>query len=546
MTRPAASVLSGLCLALAACAPEPTCSGDWCGTAVVVTAAEADVLLPVATTQDVGYAIGDLLFLKLADVGPDMSTVGGFEPELANEWVFEDDRTIRFTLHPDARWHDGAPVTAEDVVFTFDVYRDSVVASTARPRLEGIAAVAARDAHTVVFRFRRPYQDMLFDAVYHMRVLPKHLLDTIPRTALASHPFGRGPVGNGPYRFVRWRAGQSIELTADSAFFLGRPGVRRVIWRFTADVNTAVAQFLAGEADVVNALPPDALQRVRSDDQLRAIPWTPSTIYGYVLFNHRDPVDHDRPHPLFGNRSVRRAVAMAVDRPTLVRAVFGPDGIVAQGPMSPSQWIAHEEYEQVPFDTAGARRALAALGWRDSDGDGVLDKDGAALQFDLVVPNTSTARRRSAEILQEQLRRAGITMTLSLLDFGAFMERGQAHRFDAWFGSYGGDPSPASIAEVWVSDAGYNYGSYANPVFDDAVRRAQEALDVATARTRWHRAVSIINDDVPAIWIYGSGPSAGVHGRFENVSVRPDNFVATLWQWRVPAARLIDRDRYSE
>lgn len=546
MTRRAAPFLCGLSLAIAACAPEPTCTGNWCGTAVVVTAAEADVLLPVATSQDVGYAIGDLLFLKLADVGPAMSTVDGFEPELASEWAFEDERTIRFTLHPDARWHDGAPVTAEDVVFTFDVYRDSVVASTARPRVLTIAAVTARDSQTVVFRFQRPYQDMLFDAVYHMRVLPKHLLDTIPRAELASHPFGRGPVGNGPYRFVRWNAGQSIELEADSAFFLGRPGVRRVIWRFTADVNTAVAQFLAGEADVLNALPPDALERVRAEETLRAVPWTPSTIYGYVLFNQRDPEDHDRPHPLFGDRAVREAIAMAADRETMVRAVFGEDGIVAKGPMSPSQWISHEEYEQVPFDTAGARRKLAVLGWRDTDGDGLLDRDGAALQFDLLVPNTSTARRRSAEILQEQLRRAGISMTISLLDFGAFMERGQAHNFDAWFGSYGGDPSPASIAELWVSGAGYNYGTYANPTFDAAVRRAQAALDVATARTRWRRAVTLINGDVPAIWIYGSAPNAGVHARFEGVSVRPDNFVATLWRWHVPATRMIDRDRYSE
>ena len=538
----------GLVLAVnASCAPEVTCPSDWCGTAVVVSAAEADVLLPVSTNTDIGIALGDFIFVRLADIGPELNLVdpATFVPRLARSWSAEDSRTIVFALHPDARWHDGTPVTAEDVAFTFDVYRDTLVGSHVAARLTQITSVNARDSHTVAFRFRRQYAEMFFDAVYHMRILPRHLLDTVPRAQLAAHPFGRNPVGSGPYRFVRWNAGQSIELAGDSAFFLGRPGIRRIIWRFSADVGTAAAQFMAGEADVVNYVPPELLSQIADDDDLLAIPWTPSTFYSYLQFNFRDPDNLDRPHPLFHDRAMREAIAMAVNREEMVRAVFGEHGIVAKGPIAPAHYIWDEEFEQVPFDPARARAQLAELGWRDSDGDGLLDRDGVRLEFNLVFPTSSAARRRQAEIIQEQLRQTGITMNLTGLDFGAFSERGRTHRFDIYFGSYGGDFSPSTIPEVWTTGAGNNYGSYSNSEFDRIVQQALDATDMATARSRWVAAVNLLNGEVPAVWTTASPPNAGVHARFENASVRSDNFVATLPQWHVPASRLIDRDRYT-
>ncbi len=505
MSSRTAAVLGGMAIVLAvntSCAPEATCPGDWCGTAVVVSAAEADVLLPVVSTMDIGIAIGDFIYLRLADIGPELNLVDPttFVPQLAHSWNVEDPRTVVFTLHPEARWHDGTAVTADDVAFTFDVYRDTLVGSPYAPRLSQVASVNPRDVHTVAFHFRQQYAEMFFDAVYHMRILPRHLLDTVPRAQLAAHPIGRKPVGSGPYRFVRWNAGQSIELAGDSTFFLGRPGIPRIIWRFSADVGTAVAQFLAGEADVVNFVPTEMQPQIAENDDLRAIPWTPSTFYSYVQFNFRDPDNLDRPHPLFGDRAMREAIAMAVNREELVRAVFGDQGIVAKGPMAPAHYIWDEEFVQVPFDTARARAQLAELGWHDSDGDGMLDRAGDALEFNLLFPTSSAVRARQAEIIQEQLRRIGITMTLTGLDFGAFIERGGAHRFDTYFGSYGGDFSPSTIPEVWTTDAGNNHGSYGNPRFDRIVQQALDAPDMATARARWVTAVNLLNGDVPAVW----------------------------------------------
>src|SRR5256886_7050610 len=117
-----------------------------------------------------------------------------------------------------------------------------------------IAAVTTRDSLTVVFRFRQRYPEMFYDAVYHMRILPAHLLREVPREQWRSTAFGRAPVGDGPYRFVSWKAGESIELAADSTFFLGRPHLRRVIWRVTSDHQLAQTHPPAGDADALPLL----------------------------------------------------------------------------------------------------------------------------------------------------------------------------------------------------------------------------------------------------------------------------------------------------
>lgn len=524
-----------LLVAAWACRHEAACAGR-CGTAVIVSSAEPQGLFPPTAGSDVSVGLVDLVFSKLADLGPSLDTVGdsGFVPVLAQGWRFEDSVTLAFTLRPEARWHDGVPVTAQDVAFTFDVYRDPAVASPAARRLQAIAAVTARDTHTAVFRFRRPYPEAFFDAVYHTRILPRHLLDSIPRARLASHPFARSPVGSGPYRLVRWKAGELVELEADSAFFLGQPGIRRLVWRFAGDPFSAVTQMLGGEADIMGAVGgAEDVRRVSQSPRLRTVAY-PLAVYGYVAFNLRDPAHQGRPHPLFADRALRRALAMAVDRATLVHAALGDLGRVPVGPVGAALWLSSEPVEQIPFDTAQARAALAGLGWRDSNGDGVLDRAGVPLAFRLLVPTSSGLRRRAATLLQEQLRRVGVGVTLSELEFNVFMSRSHAGQFDAYFGMWAQDPSPSSIADTWTS-AGLgdvNLGGYVSPAFDSLVRRAVGATDPPMARTAWREALAQINRDAPALWLLAPTAVAAVDRRFGNVTIRPDQWTATLWTWK--------------
>ncbi len=541
--------LAAAAIVAGACARDGACAAAWCGTAVIASPAESRGLFPPLRNNSVDAALADLLFVKLADLGPDLNTVGdeGFSPRLAQTWTRDDTLTLTFGLNPSARWHDGAPVTADDVVFSFDVYRDTLVGAVPGPRLAGVRDVTAPDRHTVTIRFARAYAEQLYDAVYHVHVLPRHLLDSVPRARLATHAFGRAPVGGGPYRFVRWRAGEYLELAGDSTHFLGRPGIPRVIWRFTPDPQTALTQVLAGDADVIDyAGGPEQIRRVESSATVLPLHYS-SLVYTYIAFNLRDPEQPDAPHPLFADRSLRRALTVAVDRATVVGAVMQDFGEVAIGPLTRDLAIWHDSLAALalPHDADAAADTLAALGWQDDDGDGVRERDGVPLVFDLLVPNSSAARVRAAQIVAEQLRRVGVDMRIEALEFQTTFARAEDGRFDAIFGAFGGDPSPASIAEVWTSDGigAFNYGRYVNPRVDGLVADALGTRDRDVARGRWHAALATLIADAPAIFVYVPMAVAAVHARFENVSLRPDQWAATLPTWRVAPGRLIARDR---
>src|SRR5437867_9866793 len=235
---PTLAALAGLIL-VAGCERPVGCTGEYCGTMVIASGGEPDILLPPVSEFAITRDVTDQLFLKLADLGPSGNTIGDedFQPLLAERWEWDTPTTLVFHLDPRARWQDGRAVTAADVAFTYDIYTDSQVSSPFRPSLRQIAAVTTRDSLTVVFRFRQRFPEMFYAAVYHMRILPSHLLREVPRSQWRSAAFGRAPVGDGPYRFVAWRAGESLELAADSTFFLGRPPIRRLIWRFTPDLQ---------------------------------------------------------------------------------------------------------------------------------------------------------------------------------------------------------------------------------------------------------------------------------------------------------------------
>ena len=376
---------------------------------------------------------------------------------------------------------------------------------------------------------------------------PSHLLREVPRSQWRSAAFGRAPVGDGPYRFVAWRAGESLELAADSTFFLGRPHLRRLIWRFTADQQVAVTQLIAHDADAVEVLvTPDNRDRVRADTQVAMYPYR-GAAYGYVGFNFAAPGDTTKPHPLFSDRELRRALVMTVDRAALVHTVFGDMAKVPPGPMSQLFWIWDPETRELPHDSARAARTLTRLGWTDSDGDGIRDRDGHPLAFRLLVPTTSAVRRQYARLLQEQFRTMGVDVQLDEVDFSLFNERARAGRFDALINTWNTDPTPSSgIPQSWTR-AGFgrsNYGRYENPAFERLVDRGVTSVTSRDeAKRTWRAAIEILNQDAPAVFLFATENVAAVHKRVADVRIRPDSWLALVRTWRIPADRLTDRDR---
>jgi len=526
-----------------------SCSGDYCGALVIVAPGEPDILLPPVGATAIGRDVTDQLFRKLADIGMSSNTVGDddFQPDLAQRWEWQGPLTLVFHLDPRARWQDGQAVTAADVAFTYAIYTDSLVNSPYRTALRFISAVTARDSLTAVFRFQKRSPEMFYDAVYQMRVLPAHLLRDLPRDQWKTAPFGRAPIGDGPYRFVRWKAGETLELVADSSFAPARPYIRRVIWRFTPNLQVAVMQVAAGEADAAEVLgPPDFVKQAQAAPQLATYPYKGST-YGYMGFNLAAPGDSTRPHPLFGDRQLRRALTMAIDRERLVHSVFGDLAKVPPGPVSQLSWIWDPATRELPYDSAGAARLLTRLGWIDANGDGIRDHNGTPLAFRLLVPTTSGIRRQYARLLQEQFRLMGVDVQLDEVDFSTFLARARAGQFDALLNAWSTDPTPsAGIPQTWTgAGVGHsNYGRYVNPAFDRLVdRTVASAANRAAARRNWRSAIEMLNQDAPAIFLFAPDNVAAVDRRVTGVAIRPDSWLALLRSWRIPADRLTDRDR---
>lgn len=530
-----ALIAAGLLLgSLLGCTARGGCDGDYCGALVIAAPGEPDILLPPITQLATARDVSDQLFLKLADVGMSANTIGDddFVPQLAARWDWTDSVTLTFHLDPRAKWHDGVRVTAADVAFTFDIYSDSIVASPSRSALREIVAVRPLDSLTAVFRFRRPYAEMFYDAVYHMRVLPAHLLRALPRTAWQTAPFGRQPIGDGPYRFVRWNAGESLELAADSTFFLGRPHLRRLIWRFTPNLEVAVTQLIAGQADAIEILgPPGNVTRVHEVAGLATYPYA-GTAYGFLAFNLRANGDTGAPHPVFGNRDVRRAVVMALDREAMLHNVWGDLAAVPPGPM-PRLWSLWDKNSAgaVVRDSVQAARLLGQRSRR---------------VFHLLVPTTSGLRRQYARLIQAQLLPFGWDVRIDEVEFSVVQQRLGTGQFDAVLGAWATGPSPIDgTLQNWTRRGfgGQNPGRYDNPQLDRLLESAVQARSRDAATSLLRSAMALWNSDAPAAPLYAPDNVAAVSRRVSDVTIRPDSWLALVRMWRIPASQLSDRDR---
>ena len=545
ITTAAAWLMLGWTIFNTGCAAERPCTGP-CGTIVVNITGAPETVLPVFVTSGNAKAISYLLFLPLAEIGNELNFVGddGFEPRIASSWNFEDSVTIEFELDPRATWQDGQPVTAQDVVFSYDLYRDPLVNSDFRDDIAEIVDVTARDEHTVAFTFSHPYAEQFYDATYFMRVHPAHVLDSIPREALRSHQLARTPVTNGPYRLRRWDASSTVELTADPNFFLGEPGSARIILQVVPNLNTTVSQLVAEETDFADFLgSPTNVDRVRGAANTALVEY-PSLAYVFLGFNFRDPGSVGRPHPLFRNRDVRLAITLALDRATIAQAVLGDSGAVPSGPVSRANALWNYDIPRMPFDTTRARELLELQGWTERDAQGYRMRNGQRLSFGVLVPSSSGMRRQTAIIMESQLRAVGVEMVIEELEFTTWQERSRQGRFDATFGNWGQDPNPiGSIDGSWGTHGSDNYGKYSNPTFDSLIVAIGRITDPDQKRAAWREALLLLQSDAPAVWVFAPALAAGVHSRLQNVVIRSDQWGATMWRWRINTDAMLPRDR---
>lgn len=539
-----------VCTALIGCGREGPASGAATGGTMVVTVpADAATIFPPHVFDQVGVAVRDVLYDRLADIGDDLNTVGdkGFTPHLADRWDWSRDSvSVAFHINPRARWHDGQPVRANDVRFSYRTFVDPNVGSSVTQEISTIDSVSVRDSLTAVVWYKQKRPEAFYDFVYQIYIIPEHIFKDVPPKDLRTSELTRKGIGSGQFRLARWDAGQRLELVADTANYRGRPKLDRVVWSIVPDANAALAQLLGGQADFLEFVPPDQVHLIDSSKADRPLPY-PNLQYAFLGFNLVDTANSTRPHPIFGDVRVRRALSMALDRPAMLQNVYGSVGRKSYGPFPRTISFADTTLRLLPYDVNAAKALLDSAGWREPAPGAVRQKNGVPLRFGLTAPISSRPRVAYSVLLQEQLRRVGAQADLQQLQGNLVFDRMVKRKFDAMLVGQSTDPSPSGFKQQWgsaaVPPAGQNWTSYRNPVYDALLDSAVATADLAKMHGYMRRAFQLQIDDAPGVWLYDPASVAGIQKRIHPAALRADGWSIHLADWTIPPNERIARDR---
>ncbi|MFQ5512171.1 MAG: peptide-binding protein [Candidatus Krumholzibacteriia bacterium] len=491
---------------------------------VIGIVSEPTTLNPLAATSVQSHDVINLIYLKLLD---EQSDFLNFTPRLAERWSFSaDSMSITFHLRRDVRWQDGEPVTAADVRHTWQLQSDEDVAWVSRNIKNSIRDVEVIDDYTVIFHFTNRYPYQLMDANDGV-ILPQHLTRDIPRSSFQTADFGRAPVGNGPYRLARWVPGQLIELERNPDYYDGeRPRLDTVVFRVVADMTTLVSMLKTGGIDCLESLPIDVAKDLEANHPDIKIYRYPSRSMEYIAWNLE--------HELFRDREVRRALAMAIDIPEMIQTLWGGMARVLDSPVHPILWAHDPGMTRLPYDPDRARAVLAERGWTDSDGDGVLDKDGRPFEFEMTTNQGVQLRADIVTMVQEYLRRVGIRVNARVLEFGTFIDGVIKGTFESCVLGWK-TGTRVDLSTFWLSTAvppsGFNASRYKNPQVDALIGRARTTVDVAEARRLWSQCQKLIYADQAICFLAAPYEVVGLNRRFCGVAPNAIGFFVNLPEW---------------
>ena len=490
------------------------------GTAVVSRVSDFDSFNQFTSTDyDTGQVLRYMLFMPLVRLDEEMN----YQPYLAESMeLSEDGRALTFRLREGINWHDGTPVTADDVVWSAEMYMNPDLAFANLQYFQFVESVEKVDDRTVTFHFNAAHSDALADFL-EWEPMPRHLLADVGPVEMRTAPFNRDPVGNGPFRFVSWTPNQEAVFEANPDFALGRPRLDRVVFRIIPEQTTELSELLTGRLDMIRGVQPSEAGRLRTTEGVRLLTY-PSRSYAYLAWNTKDP--------LFADERVRQALTMGIDRQRIVDALLFGFGRVAVSDVLPFQWQFIEDFEPWPFDPDRARQLLAEAGWTDSDGDGVLDKDGRPFRFTLETNQGNDLREDIIVIAQSNLSGVGIDVQPRLAEWNTLTDRLKQKVVSGWSVDFKFDPSETLGCNAGV----YNYPSYCNPEADSLVRQGLTTLDQEQARPLWDRYQRIIHEEQPYTFLYYLDERVGLSQRLQGVVGDARGHLVSVREWWIPEA----------
>lgn len=499
------------------------------GTAVTGWVAEPggvnELIVPSSqVTNELLFRIYGHLMEELSDFEEHPPTL---KPQLAKSWEFSDGhKTLTFHLREDAVWSDGVPITAEDVRWTWQAQRNPEVAWDSVDAKRWITDVEVVDPHTVRMRFSQVSAKQLLAANEGV-ILPKHVWEKLPfaQWRQGGEWFRAHAVVSGPFAIASWEPGQQLVLRRNDRYYEKElPYLDRVVMRFVPDQASLLTQLLNGEVDFVPQIAPSDAPRVKANPRLRLISnWF--NIYVGIVWNNE--------HPPFSDPEVRRALTLGIDRQTIVDTLWGEYGRIATSPILTSVWAHDKSLQPWPYDPAEARRILGAKGWKDSDGDGVLDRNGKPFVIELETNAGNQARVDTMVMVQDQLKKVGIRVESQQVEFNTMMSQMVDGTFDAAILGQSLDTSLDLTDNFHSRSIGTrnNNARYRNPEVDRLLVTAVSQPNMRDELPYLLRIQRILHRDQPITFLWESKRLNACNKRLRNVKPTAVFSFANLKEW---------------
>ncbi len=424
-------------------------------------------------------------------------------PELAERWeVSPDGKSYTFHLRRDVRWHDGHPFTAQDVIATFDKVQDpQTKALHLRSYTRDLSSYRALDDFTVRFELTQPYFLSLDGIFASVPIQPAHVLRGLTGAQYndaSTNPLNRHPIGTGPFRFVEWQAGQRIVLERFEHYWGRSPWLDRVLFRVVKDPAVALELAGRGELDVLGVT---AEQWWTMNSPALRQNFHRELDYG----NNYSWIGWNEQRPFFAGAEVRRALTMLVDRPGLIGGLLHG---LARPTTCHFYWASNAcdpSLTPLPYAPPRALALLSEAGWRDHDGDGILDKGSVPFRFGLMIPASSPEAAKMATKLKEDFGRAGIDLRLQRVEWSIFVRRLRTHDFDACTLAWADSGPRGDPTQIWHSssrEGGSNYVGFDNREADLLMDEARGTLDDERRDALYRRLGALLHREQPYTWLY--------------------------------------------
>ena len=484
---------------------------------------DASTLIPPLASDSASHEIASLVYNGLVKYNGDLQLVG----DLAESWeISPDGLTITFKLRRGVHWHDGAPFTAQDVLFTYQVMVDPKTPTAYSGDYKQVQKAEVLDDYTFRVTYPKPFAPAL--GSWGLAMLPKHLLagQDITRSPLARHP-----IGTGPFIFKSWKTQDRIMLTYNPNYFEGRPYLNGYIAMVKPDQATIFLELKAGNIDRMGLTPLQYMRQTEYPKFQKMFNKFRYTAFAYTYLGY-NLVD-----PKFKDVRVRQALTSAIDKNEIIDGILLGLGTPATGPYKPGTWFYNPQVPTFPFDPEKAIALLAEAGWR-LNAQGVQEKEGQPFEFTILTNQGNEVRVRTAEIIQRRLREVGVLVKIRTVEWAAFLkdfiEKG---RFEAvllgW--TTGQDPDVFDIWHSSKSNPGeLNFIHYNNPEVDRLLEEGRHTFDQAKRKAAYFRFQEILAQDQPYTFLFVPDSLPAVSSRIHGIKPAPAGISYNFIKWYVP------------